>query len=109
MIRKSIITLIGLVVLVSMILTACQPETIVETVIVTEVVEKEGETIIETKVVEEEVEKPVEVIKTQEVEVEVPVEKQVLIYNSYMSDPDPRAADAEVVAMFSEARRFWLF
>lgn len=86
--------ILSLFVLGALILTACAqptPETIVETVIVTEVVEIEGETIIETQIVE----------TTKEVE--VPVEKGLLIYNSYMSDPDPRVADAEVVAMFSEA------
>ena len=50
----------------------------------------EPETIVETVEVEKEVEVPVEV----EVEKEVLVNKDVLIYNSYMSDPDPRAADA---------------
>ncbi len=89
--KKFLIT-IGLLLGLSMLLAACQPETV--TVVETVVVEKEGETIIETV----EVEKEVEV----EVEKEVPVEKQVLIYNSYMSDPEPREADAKAVEMFQE-------
>ncbi len=49
-------------------LSACTPETIVETVIV----EVEGETIVETVEVEVPVEVEKEVVVTQEVEVEVP-------------------------------------
>jgi ABC-type glycerol-3-phosphate transport system substrate-binding protein len=74
-------SLIGFVIVLAILLSACQPTT--ETIIETVVVEKDGETVIE--------------------EVEVPVDKQVLIYNSYMSDPDPRVADAEVVATFQAA------
>ena len=36
-------------------------------------------------------------------EKEVLVEKQTLIYNSMNGDPDPRAADEEIVAKFMEA------
>ncbi|MFP4344651.1 MAG: ABC transporter substrate-binding protein [Anaerolineales bacterium] len=43
-----------------------------------------------------EVEVPVEV----EVEREVSVDKQLVIYNSYMSDPAPREVDAALVEMF---------
>jgi peptide/nickel transport system substrate-binding protein len=62
---KKTILVLGLLVIAAMVLAACQPaaptpETIVETVIETVVVEKEGETIIETVVVEKEVEVPVE-------------------------------------------------
>jgi len=39
----------------ALVLAACQPQTIVETVVVTEVVEKEGQIVIETKIVEVEV------------------------------------------------------
>jgi len=53
--------LFGLLVIAALLIAACQPQTIIETV----VVEKEGETIIET--VEVEVEKQVEVIKEVEV------------------------------------------
>ncbi len=53
--------LFGLLIIAALLIAACQPETIVETV----VVEKEGETIIET--VEVEVEKEVEVVKEVEV------------------------------------------
>lgn len=57
------VSLVGLFVLLT-VLTACQPTTIIETV----VVEKEGEVIVETVEVEVEVEKEVEVVKTVEVE-----------------------------------------
>ena len=53
--KKSITIIFGLLVIASMLLSACQPapaEVITKTVIVTEVVEKEGETIIETQIVE---------------------------------------------------------
>lgn len=83
--NKKFWLLISLLLGFSLLLAACtsEPETVIETVIV----EKEGETIIETV----------------EVEKEVQVEKNVLIYNSYMSDPDPRAADAEAVEIFQES------
>ena len=74
-------SLIGLVIVLAILLSACQPTT--ETIIETVVVEKEGETIIE--------------------EVEVLVDKQVLIYNSMHGDPEPRAADEEIVKNFMEA------
>jgi multiple sugar transport system substrate-binding protein/raffinose/stachyose/melibiose transport system substrate-binding protein len=84
--RKSFWITLGLLLGLALILAACTPETV--TVVETVVVEKAGETVIETKEVE--------------VEKEVPVDKKVLIYNSYMSDPDPREADAKAVAMFQE-------
>jgi len=55
--------LFGLLIIAALLVAACQPQTVVETV----VVEKEGETIVET--VEVEVEKEVEVVKEVEVEV----------------------------------------
>jgi multiple sugar transport system substrate-binding protein/raffinose/stachyose/melibiose transport system substrate-binding protein len=61
------------------IMSACQPQT--------EFVEKE---VVVTEIVE------------TVSEVEVPVDKRVLIYNSYMSDPDPRVADADAVQIFQE-------
>ncbi len=62
---KKTILVLGLLVIAAMVLAACQPaaptpETVIETVIETVVVEKEGETVIETVVVEKEVEVPVE-------------------------------------------------
>ena len=99
--RKIYILAIGVLILAAMVLAACQPETVVETVIV----EKEGETIIETVVVEKEGETIIEtVVETVEVEkeVQVPVEKQTVIYNSYQSDPAPREADEEIVRRFME-------
>jgi oligopeptide transport system substrate-binding protein len=53
--KKSISIVFGLLVIASMVLAACQPaqpEEIVKTVVVTEVVEKEGETVVVTEVVE---------------------------------------------------------
>ena len=84
------------------------PETItvVETVVVE--VEKEGETItvVETVEVEKVVEVEKEVVKevVKEVEVEKEVVKAVrpIIYNSYNSDPDPRAFDEKLVQIFNE-------
>jgi peptide/nickel transport system substrate-binding protein len=50
--KKSLSSLIGLLVMASMILSACAPQTVVETVVVTELVEVEGQTVVETKIVE---------------------------------------------------------
>jgi len=53
--KKSISILFALLVITSMVLASCAqptPETIVETVVVTEVVEVEGETVVETQIVE---------------------------------------------------------
>ena len=72
----------GLVLVLSLILSACTPETV---------------TVVE------EVEVPVEVEVEVEVEKEVLVDKQTLIYNSMNGDPDPRAADEEIVKNFMEA------
>ena len=55
-----------------------------------------------TVVVTKEVEKQVVVTKEVEKIVEKPVEKQLVIYNSYQSDPEPRAADAALVQMFMD-------
>jgi len=72
----------GLVLVLSLILSACTPETV---------------TVVE------EVEVPVEVEVEVEVEKEVLVDKQTLIYNSMNGDPDPRAADEEIVKNFMKA------
>ncbi len=79
--RKNLQVVLGLLIAFALLLPACTPETV---------------TVVETVEVEKEV--PVEV----EVEKEVLVDKDVLIYNSYMSDPDPREADAATVAIFQE-------
>ncbi len=52
--KKSITIIFGLLVIASMVLSACQPavEEVIKTVVVTEIVEKEGETIVETQIVE---------------------------------------------------------
>lgn len=92
MYKKKIFIFIAVVMLFSLVLSACEPERIVETVV---------ETVIETVEVEGET---VEVIVEREVEVEVEVlkDKEVLIYNSYASDPAPREADEEMVQMFMD-------
>ncbi len=77
--RKGLWLLISMTMILVMIMSACQPQT--------EIVEKE---VIVTEIVE------------KVSEVEVPVDKRVLIYNSYMSDPDPRVADADAVQIFQE-------
>lgn len=82
--RKNLQIILGLMIAFALLMPACAPQT-------------EAAPVVQTVEVEKTVEVPVEVEK------EVPVDKQVLIYNSYMSDPDPRAADAEAVAMFQEA------
>jgi ABC-type glycerol-3-phosphate transport system substrate-binding protein len=78
--QKRFQIILGVLLTLTMLLGACTPETI---------------TIIE------EVEVPVEV--EVEVEKEVLVDKQTLIYNSMNGDPDPRAADEEIVKNFMEA------
>ncbi len=55
---KKLFIVVGLLVIASMALAACKPETV--TVVETVVVEKEGETIVETVVVEVEAEAPAE-------------------------------------------------
>jgi len=95
--RKIFWSILCLIMIATMVLGACAtptPETIIETV----VVEKEGEIVIETVEVEKEVVTTVEV----EVEKEVAVAKEKVIYNSMHSDPEPRAADAEIVRIFME-------
>jgi multiple sugar transport system substrate-binding protein len=100
---KKISILLVLALLVAALLTACQPETIIETV----VVEKEKEVIVTQEVekeviVTQEVEK--EVIVTQEVEVEVEVPSKVLVFNSRLFSP-PREQEFfinEVIKPFEE-------
>ncbi len=59
--KKNISIVLGLLVAISMILVACQPqvEKVVETVVVTQEVVKEGQTVVETVIVTQEVEKVV--------------------------------------------------
>jgi peptide/nickel transport system substrate-binding protein len=59
--KKNLFVVFAALIIASMVLSACaqpqpEPETIIQTVVVTEVVEKEGETVVETKIVEVEVE-----------------------------------------------------
>jgi len=79
---KKISTLMFVVMLFGLVLSACATPTPV-TVIETVVVEKEGETIIET------VEVVKEVVVTKEVEVEVPVEvaTKTLVFSSRLFSP----------------------
>ncbi len=78
--KKILFTMVSLAVVVGM-LAACAPPPEPEEVEVTRLVTEREE---------------VEVTR------QVEVEKQIVIYNSYMSDPDPREADAELVAMFED-------
>jgi multiple sugar transport system substrate-binding protein/raffinose/stachyose/melibiose transport system substrate-binding protein len=102
--KKALFALMVMVLVLSM-LAACGPAPTPETVIQTVEVEKEVK-VVETV----EVEKEVTVVETVEVEKEVltEVEKEVLrdksliIYNSYMTDPAPREADAQLVEMYME-------
>jgi len=77
--RKGLWLLISMTLILMIVMSACQPQTefVTTEVKVTEIVETVSE-------------------------VEVPVDKRVLIYNSYMSDPDPRVADADAVQIFQE-------
>ncbi|MBN1265260.1 MAG: extracellular solute-binding protein [Anaerolineales bacterium] len=77
--RKTFLTILSFTIIFATILSACQTEPDVIEKVVTEVVEVETQT-----------------------EIEVPVDKQIVIYNSYMSDPDPRAADEATVQMFMD-------
>lgn len=52
MLKKNISIIFGLLVIASMVLASCAPEKVVETIVVTQVVEREGQTIIETQIVE---------------------------------------------------------
>ncbi|MBN1259055.1 MAG: carbohydrate ABC transporter substrate-binding protein [Anaerolineae bacterium] len=90
--KKTLFGLLAMVTLLSLVLVACGPT-------------PTPETIIETVEVIKEVEVTKEVTVTEEVEVEVEklVDKRVVIYNSYNSDPGPRAADEELVKMFEAA------
>lgn len=69
--KKNISIILGLLIAISMLLVACQPqvEKVVETVVVTQEVVKEGQTVVETVIVTQEVEKVV----TPEPEVKAPV------------------------------------
>ena len=73
--NKKIFALLALLMVISIFVAACAPETVVETV----VVEKEGETIIETVVVEKDGETIVETVVVEvEVEAEAEPVEQVL-------------------------------
>ncbi|MGD2205336.1 MAG: ABC transporter substrate-binding protein [Anaerolineae bacterium] len=103
--KKALFTLMAAVLVLSA-LAACgpTPEPQVVEKIVTKEVEKEVK-VVETVEVEKEVVKEVEkeVIVTKEVEKEVVRDKDIVIYNSYMTDPAPREADAQLVQMYMEA------
>ncbi len=88
--KKTLFIIIAL--LIAATITACQPETIVETV----VVEKEGETIIKTVEVEVPVEVEKEVVVTVEVEKE-PLEKTVIEFWTTDNEPE-RVETYEAVA-----------
>jgi multiple sugar transport system substrate-binding protein/raffinose/stachyose/melibiose transport system substrate-binding protein len=105
--KKTFYALMVMVMVLGM-LAACgatpEPETIVETVIETVVVETEKEVPVkETVVVETEKEVVVKETVVVETEVEKPVEKSLVLYNSMHSDPEPRVMDAEQVQAFMDA------
>jgi multiple sugar transport system substrate-binding protein/raffinose/stachyose/melibiose transport system substrate-binding protein len=87
-VKKFVFPLLAAMTILAMV-AACQPQTVTVEV----PVERTVEVPVEVPV-EREVEVPVEV--------PVEVEKSLVIYNSYMSDPAPREADAEQVRMFEE-------
>ncbi|MDW7993014.1 MAG: hypothetical protein RMK65_13040, partial [Anaerolineae bacterium] len=76
--KRYLLTLMALVTTLTLVV-ACAPQTVTVTV-----------------------ERTVPVRETVQVTVEKPVAKRVVIYNSYMSDPAPREADAALVRMFEE-------
>ncbi len=87
-----------------MLLAACQPQVITETVEVevTRVV-TETETVIEEVEVVKEVEVETVVEKEVEVEVEKVVEVNPVVFNSYSSDPVVRAFEEKMIADYSAA------
>ena len=96
--------LLGLVIALLMLVAACQPQVITETVEVTRVVTETETVIEEVEVVKEvEVEKVVEVEKEVEVEVERVVEVNPVVFNSYSSDPAARAFEEKMVAAYTAA------
>jgi len=97
---KKFSILMILALMAAALLTACAPETIIETVIV----EKEGETIVETVEVPVEVIKEVEVEVPVEVEVEVEVATKTLVFTSRLFSP-PREQEYfinEIIKPFEE-------
>jgi len=92
--RSRIWTLISVLVIGAFLVSACAPQTVIQTV----EVEKK---VIETQIVE----KQVEVEKTVEVQVtkEVMVNVTPVTYNSYNGDPKPREFDEKIVKAWNEA------
>ncbi len=102
--RRRWLTLWAFVVIASVVLSACAqptPQVVKETVVVTEVVEKEGATVVVTKIVEKEVEKIVEVTPTP-----VPGEEKVTLNINWGTEPptaDPSlATDTTSVGVIEE-------
>jgi ABC-type glycerol-3-phosphate transport system substrate-binding protein len=101
---QKILTIVIMLFVFAALLVACggqpaEPEVVeVEvTRVVTETVTEEGETVEVTRVVTE-TETVTEVVTETEI-----VQAQPIIYNSYNSDPEPRAVDEKLVAMWNEA------
>ncbi len=88
--KKTLFALLAMLMVLSLVLTACGPTP--EAQIIERTVEVTREVVVT---------KEVEVPK--EVEVEKLVDRRVVIYNSYASDPAPRAADEALVKMFEDA------
>jgi multiple sugar transport system substrate-binding protein/raffinose/stachyose/melibiose transport system substrate-binding protein len=104
--KSKILTIVIMLFVFSALLVACAPAEpeVVEvevTRVVTETIVEEGEEVEVTRVVTE-VETVTETVTETVVETEI-VQAQPIIYNSMHSDPDPRANDEKLVAMFNEA------
>jgi multiple sugar transport system substrate-binding protein len=91
---KRIMLILSALMVLGLLLTACQPETIVETVVVTEVVTEKEEVIVTQEV---------EVIKTEIVEVPVePTEKTVVEFWTTDNEEDRVNVYEDVAARFME-------
>jgi glucose/mannose transport system substrate-binding protein len=95
--NKKLLTILSVFVLLSMVLASCAqptPETVIKTVIVTEVVEVEGEPVVQEVVTTVEV--PVEVVVTPTPE---PKAKQLEIFHWWTAPGEREAADAMFAAL----------
>ncbi len=97
--KKALLAVLAIMTILGMVAACATPTPeVIEKEVVVEKVVKETVVVEKEKVVEKEVVQTVEVEKV----VEKMVEKGQLVYNSYMSDPAPREADAEIVSRFME-------
>jgi len=99
--NKKLLFVVSVLVLLSMVLASCAtptPETVIQTVVVTEVVEVEGEPVIQevVKTVEVEKEVQVEVVVTPTPE---PMAHQIEIFHWWTAPGEREAADAMFAAL----------